>query len=285
MLGLLAGAGVAAIATACGSSSEDGASASTSTGAAPGTDPSTTTLSTSPATALDTTPDTTQSTSAPTTGAADTVAVDNADCSVIPTETGGPFPGDGSNGPNVRPLSGVVRQDIRSSIDGSTGTADGLVLEIELTINDSAAGCEPRAGSAVYLWHCDQGGKYSMYDIPEQNYLRGIAEADANGIVKFTTIVPGCYAGRWPHMHFEVFESLADAVGSAQPWATSQLAFPADVLAEAYTASGYESSVQNLGGVSLSGDNVFGDDGGVHQLANMSGNQSEGYTATLTVNA
>jgi protocatechuate 3,4-dioxygenase beta subunit len=204
---------------------------------------------------------------------------------VIPAETGGPFPGDGSNGPNVRPLSGVVRQDIRSSIDGSTGTADGLVLEIELTINDSAAGCVPRAGSAVYLWHCDQDGKYSMYDIPEQNYLRGIAEADANGIVKFTTIVPGCYAGRWPHIHFEVFESLADAVGTAQPWATSQLAFPADVLAEAYSAAGYETSVQNLGGVSLSGDNVFGDDGGIHQLATMSGNPSEGYTATLTVNA
>ncbi len=282
MLGLLTGAGVAAIVTACGSSSEDGASASTSTGAAPGTDPSTTTLPTSPATALDTTPATTPAT---TPVSADTVAVDNADCSAIPTETGGPYPGDGSNGPNVRPLSGVVRQDIRSSIDGSTGTADGLVLEIELTINDSAAGCVPRPGSAVYLWHCDQAGKYSMYDIPEQNYLRGIAEADANGIVKFTTIVPGCYAGRWPHIHFEVFESLADAVGSAQPWATSQLAFPADVLAEAYTASGYESSVRNLGGVSLSGDNVFGDDGGVHQLATMSGNQSEGYTATLTVNA
>ncbi len=244
------------------------------TAVAPDTDPPTTTPSTSPTPAT-----------AATSEAAETVAVDTADCAVIPAETGGPFPGDGSNGPNVRLLSGVVRQDIRSSIDGSSGTADGLVLEIELTINDSAAGCVPRPGSAVYLWHCDQDGKYSMYDIPEQNYLRGIAEADANGIVKFTTIVPGCYAGRWPHIHFEIFQSLGDAVGTAQPWATSQLAFPADVLAEAYTAVGYESSVQNLGGVSLGGDNVFGGDGGVHQLATMSGSPGEGYTAKLTVNA
>src|SRR4051812_39842535 len=33
----------------------------------------------------------------------------------IPTETAGPFPGDGSNGANVLNLTGVVRQDIRSS--------------------------------------------------------------------------------------------------------------------------------------------------------------------------
>ena len=38
-----------------------------------------------------------------------------ADCDVIPEETAGPFPGDGSNGPDVLAQSGVVRQDIRSS--------------------------------------------------------------------------------------------------------------------------------------------------------------------------
>jgi protocatechuate 3,4-dioxygenase beta subunit len=29
---------------------------------------------------------------------------------------------------------------------------------------------------------------------------------DANGVVSFTSIFPGCYSGRWPHIHFEVFE-------------------------------------------------------------------------------
>lgn len=33
----------------------------------------------------------------------------------IPEETAGPFPGDGSNGPNVLERSGIVRSDLRSS--------------------------------------------------------------------------------------------------------------------------------------------------------------------------
>jgi hypothetical protein len=34
-------------------------------------------------------------------------------CSVIPSETAGPYPGDGSNGPNALTQSGIVRADIR----------------------------------------------------------------------------------------------------------------------------------------------------------------------------
>lgn len=45
-----------------------------------------------------------------------------AACSLIPTETGGPFPGDGTNGPNVLTQSGSVRSDIRASF-GSAGSS------------------------------------------------------------------------------------------------------------------------------------------------------------------
>ena len=41
--------------------------------------------------------------------------------------------------------------------------------------------------------------------------------------------------------------------------------------------------MQNLSRVSLATDMVFGDDGGVHQLATMSGYVSKGYTAALTI--
>ena len=250
-------------------------------------DPSTTSsIDSAGAAATTTTQVTAESTAASTASStASSTAGDEAICDVIPTETGGPFPGDGSNGPNVRPLEGVVRRDIRQSVAGPTGVAEGTQLDIELTITDPGDGCKPRPGAAVYLWHCNQDGKYSMYDIADENYLRGIAEADADGVVRFTSIVPGCYAGRWPHIHFEVFESLADAIGTASPWVTSQLAFPETTLAEAYTAVGYETSVANLGKVSLSSDNVFGDDDGIHQLATMSGSTAEGYTGKLTVNA
>lgn len=46
---------------------------------------------------------------------------------------------------------------------------------------------------------------------------------------------------------------------------------------------GYAGSANNLGGVSLTSDNVFGDDGGIFQIATVTGDVSQGYTATLAV--
>ena len=53
-------------------------------------------------------------------------------------------------------------------------------------------------------------------DVADENYLRGVQETDADGSVQFTTIFPACYAGRWPHMHFEVYESLDSATSVHQ---------------------------------------------------------------------
>ena len=63
----------------------------------------------------------------------------------------------------------------------------------------------------MYLWHCTADGNYSLYSsgITNQNYLRGVQVSDASGLVSFTSIFPGCYSGRWPHIHFEVYRSLA----------------------------------------------------------------------------
>ena len=95
-------------------------------------------------------------------------------CSKIPEETAGPFPGDGSNGADVLNQTGVVRQDIRSSFAGLTGTATGVPLVIQLTLV-SASTCTPLANRAVYLWHCDALGRYSLYTsgVTNQNFLRG----------------------------------------------------------------------------------------------------------------
>ncbi len=41
----------------------------------------------------------------------------------VPSETAGPYPGDGSNGPNVLDDSGIVRHDIRRSFGSSTTRA------------------------------------------------------------------------------------------------------------------------------------------------------------------
>jgi protocatechuate 3,4-dioxygenase beta subunit len=202
----------------------------------------------------------------------------------IPDETAGPYPGDGSNGPDVLSQSGIVRSDIRSSFGTGSATAEGVPMTLQLTITDLADGRVPFEGAAVYVWHCDRDGQYSMYasGLEDENYLRGVQVADANGTVTFTSIYPACYDGRWPHIHFEVYpdqDSIADASNAI---ATSQVAMPQDICSTVYATSGYEQSKTNLSKVSLTSDNVFGDDGGVTQIPAVRGDTTGGYTVALT---
>ena len=208
-----------------------------------------------------------------------------AECDVIPEETAGPFPGDGSNGPDVLGQSGVVRSDIRSSFGDLSGTAEGVPLTIKIEIQDAAKDCAPMTNAAVYVWHCDRGGGYSLYSqgVTDKNYLRGVQAAGSDGVVTFQSVFPACYSGRWPHIHFEVYKDLAAATDDANKIATSQIALPEDVCHTVYATTGYEQSVQNLQGVSLSTDMVFGDDGGAHQLGTVAGDTTNGYTVTLAV--
>ena len=267
-LGLFLGAGTAAALAACtpggtSNSSTSASAAASSAGTAPTTSAAAAASSASPAL---------------------TRAI--AECGVeIPQETAGPYPGDGSNGPDVLEASGVIRQDIRSSFGSATSTAQGVPLMVALTLLDNANGCTALAGAAVYAWHCDKDGKYSMYDsgLQNENYLRGVQEADANGQVTFTTIYPGAYSGRWPHIHFEVFESMSNATAAGQVLAVSQIALTEAACKEVYALAGYESSARNFPRTTLKSDNVFGNDGGIYQLATMTGSVSAGYTAGLNV--
>jgi protocatechuate 3,4-dioxygenase beta subunit len=180
--------------------------------------------------------------------------------------------------------SGIVRQDITTSFGSSTGTAEGVPLEIRMELFDTATG-EPLQGAAVYAWHCTRDGGYSLYSegVEDQNFLRGVQEVAADGTVSFTTIFPGAYDGRWPHVHFEVFPSLDDATSAGSRLVTSQLALPQDACEQAYATDGYEQSVQNLAGTSLDSDMVFSD-GTDSQLATVTGDVDGGMTAALTFN-
>jgi protocatechuate 3,4-dioxygenase beta subunit len=199
----------------------------------------------------------------------------------IPEETAGPYPGDGSNGPNALTQSGIVRSDIRSSFGSSTRTAEGVRLDIELTVQKADG--TPFAGAAVYLWHCDINGDYSMYSdrVKNENFLRGVQETDASGRLKFVSVFPGAYSGRWPHIHFEVYPSLAEATKAGNVVTTSQLALPETTCKEVYGTTGYTQSVQNMSRTSLKQDMVFRD-GVDHQMATVSGDVASGYTASLT---
>ena len=233
----------------------------------------------SPTSPTTTTPTTTATTVTNTTTTTPTAST----CSRVPQETAGPFPGDGSNGPSVLNQTGVVRSDIRTSFAGLSGTADGVPLTLALTIV-SATTCAPLAGRAVYVWHCDRPGRYSLYSsgVTNQNYLRGVQETDADGRVTFTSIYPACYSGRWPHIHFEVYPSLAAATSVANKQATSQIALPKATNDLVFATAGYEDSVRNQAQVTLASDNVFSD-GSSLELATITGSVAGGLTATLTV--
>jgi protocatechuate 3,4-dioxygenase beta subunit len=255
-LQVVAGAGLAAL-VGCGSGDDGESMAATTTSAAGGSSTSAGSLS---------------------------AAGSDAECAAIPEETAGPFPGDGSNGADVLAEDGVVRSDIRPSFGSASGLAEGVPATLDLEVLDGANGCIPLAGAAVYVWHCDRDGRYSLYSpgAADQNYLRGVQEADASGAMSFTTIFPGCYAGRWPHIHFEVYASLADATGGGATLATSQLAIPEEACNQAYDTDGYAQSVTNLMPLTLESDQVFAD-GTTLQLATASGNADDGCAMRLSV--
>jgi protocatechuate 3,4-dioxygenase beta subunit len=258
LLWLAAGAGALPILAACGS---DLTTATDATG--------TTTTGTT---------DTTSS------GTTSTGTSADGSCTVIPEETAGPYPGDGSNGANALILSGIVRSAIASSFAGATGVAVGIPLKIEITLVNASGSCAELEGYAVYLWHCDRSGQYSMYSsaVKNENYLRGIQASDADGKLSFESIYPGCYDGRWPHIHFEVYKSLSAATSVKNKIATSQIALPASASKLVYATSNYTSSVSNFNKANLSTDNVFSD-GSSLQLPTVEGNVTDGFTVKLTV--
>lgn len=215
-----------------------------------------------------------------------------AACVTTPTETNGPYPADGTNSANgvvanVLIRSGILRSDIRSSFgDGYGGTAAGVPMKVTIRLVNVGNGCALLAGRAIYLWHCNALGQYSIYSVSAANWLRGVQVTDSAGEVTFTTIVPGCYDGRYPHLHFEVYPSEAAIASYSNRLLTSQFAVPADVCSAVYALSGYSGSSSNFARVSLTSDNVFGDNSSAEIQAMtmvMSGNATDGYSAQVTV--
>ncbi len=291
LLRMFAGAGATAVLAACGSSNSASTAATTaSTSGSQTTIASTATTDASSPTTAATSPTNastgamTVDSSASASASGSATAPAGAAKQAVPEETAGPFPGDGSNGVDVLSESGIIRSDIRMSFGSSTTVAKGVNTTVKLTIVDAATGTV-LPGAAVYIWHCNIDGGYSMYsdNVKNENYLRGVQAADSNGSVTFETIYPGCYSGRWPHMHYEVYPTASDATSASSKLATSQLALPAETSDVVYASTGYEQSVTNAKRVTLASDMVFGDDGGVREIPKVTGTVADGYVITFTV--
>jgi protocatechuate 3,4-dioxygenase beta subunit len=182
-----------------------------------------------------------------------------ASCTLIPTETAGPFPLDLTENTNF------FRQDIS---EGKEGVPFKVRLKI---IGDQ--NCLPLANVRVNIWHCDKDGVYSGYSVtnnPGQaglTYLRGYQYTDANGEVSFSTIFPGWYTGRICHIHFQVYVSSAYS-------AISQFSFDPNLKNQIYADN---SALYSNGSdpMTFASDNVFSD-GYTLQLADLYENSAIG---------
>jgi len=203
--------------------------------------------------------------------------------SAVPEETGGPYPGDGSNGPDYLGMNGAVRSDIRTSL-GSSAAVAGVPLTIELTVLDLKNSAKPLTNAGIYLWHCNQVGQYSMYGqgVTNETFCRGIQPTDSSGTATFTSVWPGAYSGRWPHIHFQVYPSVNGATSASGKLKTSQIALPEAACDVVYATVGYSASIRNMAQTSLASDMVFRD-GWSQELAAANGSTSNGYTATLVI--
>lgn len=183
-------------------------------------------------------------------------------CTTSPSETEGPFP--------TKAPSSLVTNDIRSD-------RTGVPLNVKITINNRNAGCAALQGAIVDIWHCDKDGNYSEYGgsgMQQSNYtsvhfLRGRQVTTAAGLVEFTTIFPGWYSGRAPHIHVHVYSPGGSSL------LVTQIAFPTDVCDTVYTTATnfYTRGKQDTAN---SRDNVFSDSL-ASELATVSGSVSAGY--------
>ena len=138
-----------------------------------------------------------------------------------------------------------------------------------MTLLDVAGGGKPLAGAAVYVWHCDRAGRYSLYDeaIAGENYLRGVQESDADGTADVQDDLPGRLPGPLAaHPLRDLREPRRGRPAAGRSCARRSSRIPQDACDAVYATAGYEQSVQNLAQTSLDSDMVFSD-GYASQLA------------------
>lgn len=190
--------------------------------------------------------------------------VSNPDCPTTPAEIKGPFP--------VKQPLDLIRQNI-------TENRSGVLLRIDLTIQDGSEGCAPLQGASVDIWQCDAKGNYSEYDgqldgdFTGKTFLRGRQVTDENGRVSFTSIYPGWYPGRAPHVHLEVFSRTGTSL------LVTQVAFPEDISNTVYTTNEYRGSFDT----SNNADDSFSDSLSQNLPDSITGNPNEGYVYSKTI--
>jgi len=198
-------------------------------------------------------------------------------CTATPEGEIGPYFADDSD-------SGFNRSNILANLDG-TETQTGVPLTLNVTIIDTENSCAALEGAQVDIWHCNASGVYS--DIASENtstqtWLRGYQLSDANGLVSFTTIIPGWYSGRTTHIHLRVRSNYSEASSTSDGTNTTQVFFPQSLIDTlANSVSPYSSEGTNP--TTNVADRVYTDQTHGEMLLTLTGTTSGGYTADITI--
>jgi len=208
----------------------------------------------------DVTPASSSTTTTTTTGG--TTTTSSGSCTVIPTETEGPYP--------THTPSSYVRSDIRED-------RTGYALTVKINVTNTAASCAALSGALVDIWHCDKDGNYSEYvsGLTNVHFLRGRQTTDANGQVTFTSIFPGWYQGRATHIHVHIFTSSGTSLK------ITQIAFPEGTGSAVLAVNGYSKGL--TGYTYYTKDNIFNDDSTGSEIATVTGTTTDGFVLTITL--
>jgi protocatechuate 3,4-dioxygenase beta subunit len=207
------------------------------------------------------------------TSSASNSATSSTPCVVRPAMTPGPYYVDEK----------LERSDIRSDPTDGTIKTGGL-LALTLSVHRlSKEGCVPLEGAIVDLWHCDAEGVYSdavdpkYFNTTGRKFLRGYQLSDGNGIARFTTIYPGWYPQRTPHIHYKI-RSPASATHAYE--FISQLYFDEELSDRVYARPPYAARGKRT--VSNLTDRIYNESGGRQSMLTVMP-AKEGYTANFDV--
>ena len=194
-------------------------------------------------------------------------------CVVRPASTAGPYYVDEK----------LERADIRSDpTDGSL--KQGALLALTVSVSSIAKqSCSPLKDAIVDIWHCDGDGVYSdakdprYFDTVGKKFLRGYQITDRTGVARFTTIYPGWYPERTPHIHYKIRSPRS---GNSAYEFTGQMYFDEGLSDRVYAKAPYDRRGKRT--VSNLTDRIYRNDGGRQSMLTITPFK-DGYAASFDV--
>lgn len=189
-------------------------------------------------------------------------------CAVTNAEIAGPFP--------IRNPNDLIINNIVSD-------RTGVPLGINITVRNVNSNCEYLPGVLVDIWQCDKDGYYSEYggnasqsvNFTNVHFLRGRQTTNSAGLVSWTSIFPGWYPGRAPHIHVHIYSPSGTSL------LVTQIAFSKEVCDMVYRQGVYAS--HGLQDTTNERDMVFSD-GVSNELAAITGSVVDGFVLNHTIN-